>query len=289
VRLQPVPSTRPPSKADFARYIREPAHPLIVKGAMDEWPAMRTWSLEFFANEFADFPITAYAPQFSAFAICGVETTVASYVAYLRNPADAAIDGTWVTGDPDLLKRSALTLYAGNFNPADAELGNRELFFRDVPEFPPFLDCWMNRLDPAFREACERQQAHYFVYLSVPGAMTPLHQDFWATHTFLAQIAGRKEAVLFAPELLPELYRDPTGDVRTMMADPTYDALEGWRVELTRGDLLIIPSGWFHYVETIETSLTYSGAWIDGGNWDAYVRLATEALSREEAAAEKRG
>ena len=60
---------------------------------------MRTWSLEFFANEFADFPVTAYAPQFSAFALCGVQTTVASYVAYLRNPADARIDGTsdWTT------------------------------------------------------------------------------------------------------------------------------------------------------------------------------------------------
>ena len=279
MRLQPVPTTRPPSKEDFARYISEPAHPLIVKGAMDEWPAMRTWSLEFFENEFADFPITAYAPQFSAFAICGVETTVASYVAYLRDPANARIDGTWVAGDADVLKSSSLTLYAGNFNPADPEIGKRDLIFRHVPEFPPFIDSWMDRLDPEFRDACERRHSHYYVYLSVPGGMTPLHQDFWGTHTFLAQIEGRKEAILFAPDLLDELYRDDTGDVRRMMTDPSYDSVTGWRVELTRGDILIIPSGWLHFVETIERSLTYSGAWIDGTNWDEYVRQATETLS----------
>jgi hypothetical protein len=281
VRLQPVPTIPPPSKPEFARYLTRPAHPLAVKGAMDAWPAMHTWTLEFFAKEFADFPITAYAPQFSAFAICGVETTVASYVAYLRNPADARIDGRWLAGDPDLLKSSALTLYAGNFNPADSKLGNRSLFFSHVPELPLFIDSWLDRLDPAFRDACEGRQSHYYVYLSVSGGKTPLHQDFWATHTFLAQIAGRKEAILFAPELKDELYRDSTGDVRRMMADPSYDSIAGWRVELTPGDILIIPSRWLHYVETTETSLTYSGAWIDGSNWDAYVRHATDALSRE--------
>jgi len=287
VRLQPIPATRPPSRTDFTRYIQQPAHPLLVKGAMDGWPAMQTWSLEFFASEFADFPVTAYAPQFSAFAICGVETTVASYVAYLRHPADATIEGTWVAGDADLLKRSALTLYAGNFNPAHPKFGNRALVFRHVPELPPFIDSWMDRLDPEFRDACECRQAHDYVYLSAPGGVTPLHQDFWATHTFLAQIAGRKEAILFSPDFIEELYRDSTGDVRKMMADPSYDAVAGWRVELTPGDMLIIPSRWLHYVETIETSITYSAAWIDGSNWDAYVRGATEALSREARAASR--
>jgi ribosomal protein L16 Arg81 hydroxylase len=66
--------------------------------------------------------------------------------------------------------------------------------------------------------------------------------------------------------------------VRKLMADPTYHNVPGWRVELTPGDILIIPSQWLHYVETIETSLTYSGAWIDGSNWDAYVRQAREVL-----------
>lgn len=281
MRLHPIPATAPPSKEEFARYIHQPGHPLIVKGAMDDWPAMHTWSLEFFAKEFADFPVNAYAPQFSAFAICGVATTVASYVDYLRNPEDARIDGTWLEGDPDLLKSSALTLYAGNFNPADPELGNRDLVFRYVPQIPPFIDSWMDRLDPAFRDACERRYSHYYVYLSARGGVTPLHQDFWKTHTFLAQITGRKEAILFAPDFTEQLYRDRTGYVRRLMADPDYDAIEGWRGELTPGDLLIIPSQWLHYVETIETSLTYSAAWIDGSNWDAYVREATEALERE--------
>jgi hypothetical protein len=45
--------------------------------------------------------------------------------------------------------------------------------------------------------------------------------------------------------------------------------------------MLIIPSGWLHYVETIETSLTYSADWIDANNWRAYVRDAAEALRRK--------
>jgi ribosomal protein L16 Arg81 hydroxylase len=62
------------------------------------------------------------------------------------------------------------------------------------------------------------------------------------------------------------------------MFDPPYDSLEGWRVELTPGDLLIIPSQWLHYVETLETSLTYSAAWIDETNWERYVEEAKRKL-----------
>lgn len=280
MKLRDIPRTGTPSRLEFAAYMKSAEAPWVITGAMDDWPAMQAWSCDFFAEEFADFPVSAFAPQFPALAKWGVKTTLASYVAYLRDPDSATIDGTWIKGEPSSLKDSGLTLYAGNFNPAHPTFGKPDLIFRYVPRLPDFIDSWMGLLQPQFRAECETVQSHYYVYLSVPGGVTPLHYDFWSTHAFLAQIAGCKEAILFRPELTDELCAEPSGDVRKMMADPKYSDVEGWRAELAPGDMLIMPAGWLHYVETLETSITYSADWIDVHNWRAYVSEATKTLAR---------
>jgi ribosomal protein L16 Arg81 hydroxylase len=150
-----------------------------------------------------------------------------------------------------------------------------------VPPLPSFVDSWLGLLEPGFRERCERLQSHHFVYISAPGGVTPLHHDFWDTHAFLAQVVGRKHAILFDPRFMAELYRDSTGDVRAMMRDPEFGSIEGWCTDLTPGDLLVIPGRWLHYVETLETSITYSADWIDANNWRRYLCEATAALAKQ--------
>lgn len=269
------------SRLEMAAYLQAPAAPLVVRGAMQGWPAMKHWSLDFFAEHFADFPVMAHAPQFPGLAICSVKTTLGNYVDYLRNPGKGRIRGEWLKGDPATLLGSGLSLYAGNFNPAHPKYGDRDFLFRYVPAMPDFIECWRSLLDPDFNRACEWLQSHHFVYLSVAGGVTPLHDDFWDTHAFLAQISGRKEAFLFSPDRMPVLYDEQTGNVRAMMDDPKFADVEGWRATLMPGDMLILPSRWLHYVETIETSITYSADWIDATNWRSYVASATEALAGE--------
>ena len=275
--LAPIPRVPSMSRPRFASYLRDPAAPLVLTGAMDDWPAMRDWSPEFFADRFPDFPVRAHAPQ-SAVAQFEVQTCVAAYVAYLRDPGRGLAEGVWTKGDPEGLALTEWTLYAGNFNPAHPGCGDPDLVFRYVPAMPAFVDDWLTMLDARFRERCMHMQSHHFVYLSAPGGVTPLHHDFWDTHAFLAQVRGRKRAFLFAPDDMELLYAEEHGDVRRMMRDARYAKVHGWSGELGPGDMLIIPSRWMHYVETVETSVTYSADWIDAANWRAYVAGAQAML-----------
>jgi hypothetical protein len=278
--FRPVERVRTMSRLEFAAYMRHPEAPVVITDAMDDWPAMKRWSLDFFADRFPDYPVQAHAPQFAEFAICSVTTTLARYIDYLRDPSCGHIEGTWNKGDRATLLRSGLTLYAGNFNPAHPICGNRDLVFEDVPALPDFVECWRCLLDPAFNRECEAVQSHYYVYLSAPGAMTPLHDDFWSTHAFLAQIVGRKEAFLFAPGDVCRLYGRCAGDVRAMMQDPQCADIEGWRATLCPGEMLVLPAKWLHYVETLEPSITYSVDWIDAGNWRNYLAQAVQAVEQ---------
>jgi hypothetical protein len=279
MRFRDIDKMQTLSRLEFAAYMRQPTAPLILTGAMRDWPAMEEWSLEFFGTAFSRYPIVARAPQSSTVAVCSVKTTVGHYVDYLCNPANRHIQGQWIKGDPDILANCGWTLYAGGFNPAHPILGNRELLFKYVPSLPDFIDCWRSRLDPNFCNECELARSHYFVYLSAPGGVTPLHHDFWSTHAFLAQIVGRKEAFLFSPASIPLLYSELTRNVRKMMDDPKFADVEGWRAILSPGDMLILPSRWPHYVETLETSITYSADWIDSSNWRTYVTHGLRAIA----------
>ncbi|AOZ50386.1 cupin-like domain-containing protein [Chromobacterium vaccinii] len=281
MKFQPIPRIPYLSAKALTAYLAKPASPLILTTVMRDWPAMRRWSFDYFAQTFGDFPVVAHAPQFPTVARWSVRTRLSAYIDYLKAPEQGAIAGEWLKGDAESLRRSGLTLYAGNFNPAHAVHGDPERIFADVPKLPDFIDNWLDLLNPRFRDLSLKVQSHYFVYLSVPGGVTPLHHDFWSTHAFLAQISGRKEAVLFAPADAKLLYQEQSGIVPAMRDDPRFADVIGWQGQLGPGDFLLMPAGWLHYVETLEASITYSADWIDGSNWRAYIAEAEHTLRQK--------
>jgi hypothetical protein len=278
MKLNVIPRMAGLSRHGFSTYLANPPSPVVMTRAMDDWSAMRTWTLDYFADRFGDFPIAAHAPQFEELANWGVRTNLRNYARYLRDPHGAEIEGRWLKGDAASFRESGETLYSGNFNPAHPKYGQPDEIFRAVPETPDFIDSWLRLLRPSFVAECRRIQPHYFVYLSAKGAYTPLHMDFWDTHAFLAQISGLKRATLFHPDDAELLLSDATRDVRTMLGDPRYTAVVGWTADLGPGDLLVVPSRWLHFVETLEFSITYSMDWAGATNWRAYVRNGKAAL-----------
>lgn len=88
-----------------------------------------------------------------------------------------------------------------------------------------------------------------------------------------AQVVGRKRIHIFAPELAPNLYINKSGPQRNTSAvaseqellTPTEDrpllsaalASEGAFVtELDPGDVVYIPQGWYHCVQSLSTSVS---------------------------------
>ncbi len=96
--------------------------------------------------------------------------------------------------------------------------------------------------------------------------VTALHCDL--DHSFLAQILGRKRVRLYSPSLEQELYAfDTFNSFRPCRVDvgapdlnrhPRFADARGVEVVLAPGDLLIIPTGWFHAVWALDHVLSIS-------------------------------
>lgn len=107
------------------------------------------------------------------------------------------------------------------------------------------------------------------VWVGPAGTYTPLHRDPY--ENMFAQVVGRKRVHLFAPALAPYLYIKPSGpqqntseiaseqELLTPSRDRPLlsDALasdDAFVAELDPGDVLYIPQGWYHCVQSLSTS-----------------------------------
>ena len=49
-----IPRVAPPSAAAFESDFVRASRPVILRGVISDWPAMRKWSLEYFKHEYGD-------------------------------------------------------------------------------------------------------------------------------------------------------------------------------------------------------------------------------------------
>ncbi|AVD82823.1 cupin [Pseudomonas sp. SWI6] len=112
------------------------------------------------------------------------------------------------------------------------------------------------------------------IWIGPKGTLTPLHRD--DSDNLFAQVWGEKSFILAAPH-----HRDALGcwatspdgglegcDVDPKAPDPQRfpgcQAVHFMEVVLQAGDLLFLPEGWFHQVESRSTSLSVN-FWVDSG------------------------
>ena len=99
-----------------------------------------------------------------------------------------------------------------------------------------------------------------FFWFGPGGTVTPLHHDL--TNNFMAQVMGRKRVRLIAPWELPRLYNDrhcySQIDLSTPDLDchPLFDGVAVMDVVIGPRDLLFLPVGWWHHVESLSVSIT---------------------------------
>ncbi len=272
-----IPTYRLP---DFARAIaREPellaSHPCVVRGFTERWPASALWTdLDALADAFGSLPVTAGAPQFTTntnVGMCQVRTDFGTYIDYVKDPSRIGelFDGQWVKGDLATLQRSGLPLYCGNMRLV--RHAREDVLAKIAPLVPGDMEC-LNDEIPYFYQSGN----HVWLYVSLAGALTPLHQDNNAVISYLAQLEGRKDAVLYSPEDKAHFHKKGVGYLDPSDPDetdfPTWRQARPWTATLDPGDLLIWGANWAHRVATLSRSVTVSVDIVNGCNIDAYAR-----------------
>jgi Cupin-like domain len=239
----------PPSVDDFRRVYQEAGVPVVIEGLTERWNARR-WTLDSLAAEFGAVEIAvAIAPGGTIVGnprrgVPYRKMTLASFVAQLAS------------GDrPDLYLSTSLE------------------------EYLPGLLAQLDRA-PYCAEAPWRRSR---LWMSAAGTASPLHRDI--AHNLFVQLHGRKRFWLYSPEATPWLYSysfasglpnfsryDP--EAADDDAFPHARAVRPTEVHVGPGDVLYLPSMWWHHVRTLERSLSVNTWWADGGWLEAAVRAA---------------
>jgi lysine-specific demethylase 8 len=109
-------------------------------------------------------------------------------------------------------------------------------------------------------------------WIGPAGTVTGYHVD-WGDNV-LAQICGRKEVRLVAPKYSKYMYPSKRFDQGTMSSDMDVDNLDAdrfplfakateYRVVIHPGEMLFIPRGWWHYVRSLDKSISVSNISYD--------------------------
>jgi hypothetical protein len=151
----------------------------------------------------------------------------------------------------------------------------------DIKLSPVFVEDWLPLLPEAFRVVMD-QATQYFsagVLIGPKGSQLGLHYDFLRSHAYLAQIVGRKRCVLFSPEDSAALY-DGKADVAAPDFDkfPLLQNVTAYECILEPGELLFIPSRWWHHVVGLEKTVTVNYNFFNRMNFGGYVTLLLREL-----------
>uniref|UniRef100_A0A8C4R1H9 2-oxoglutarate and iron-dependent oxygenase JMJD4 n=1 Tax=Eptatretus burgeri TaxID=7764 RepID=A0A8C4R1H9_EPTBU len=137
-----------------------------------------------------------------------------------------------------------------------------------------FSSDWLNEF------ADSRQTDDYrFVYIGPKGSWTPFHADVLRSHSWSANMCGRKQW-LFYPPGQEDLLRDPLGNLPyDVMIDPLPNAAPApLEIIQEAGEVIFVPSGWYHQVHNLLIMKSCTGMDYQ----DFYLFLLTIAKNRIE-------
>lgn len=224
-----------------ARYLLE-GIPVIMSDALGDWPLFtmgRDESLRHFAELQGITRHGDYVKKTFSTDRDFRSTSMADFIASLDAPQSKPADGQ-----------------------PPAYMGNNILPERLLAliDFPPYFE--------------RSQYIPPRIWIGPKGTLTPLHRD--DTDNLFAQVWGRKSFILAAPHHRPALgtwSTSPKGgldgcdfnpDAPDYQRFPEARQVPFLRIELQAGDLLFLPEGWFHQVESVSTSLSVN-FWVNSG------------------------
>jgi hypothetical protein len=227
-----VPVVQKPSKEEFLEQFYSQNKPCIIKGALDDWPALELWQNG------------EYLKERNGDAIVEVQANRESDSDYELNSQKHKKEmnfGEFV----DILERGDETNdWYMTANNTGKNLEALRALREDI-RYPEYL-------------TDDKDQG--FFWYGPKGVVTPIHHDL--TNNFMAQVRGRKLIKLVAPYESQYVYNNKHCFSPVDLFNIDYDRFPLMReanvidVEIGPGDLFFLPVGWWHAVKGLDISLT---------------------------------
>lgn len=212
--------------------------PVVLKGGIDHWPAMKKWTPKYFAETFGDMQVE-------------VQSNRQSDELFERNSIKHR----------KLMKMSDyvdLIEHGGESNDYYMTANNTQQNIEAIKS--AFED--LGDFGKGYRKLTDDPTFNTYFWLGPKGVFTPLHHDL--TNNMLVQIYGRKKVTLIPALQVPNLYNDSHVFSQVPFPQVDYDKYPLMRnvtpmeVVLEAGDALFIPIAWWHCVNGIEKSISIS-------------------------------
>ena len=230
-----ISSTTAITVGEFRKQYFRKKKPVLLRGMASSWPALQKWDFDFLSKR----PGPKVALELGNVIQGKTDFVTADYNAYmdqLRSPADAASAQKPTSGK----EKPYLSLFD---------------IFSAFPELERDVDFSL------FESLCVTN--YVFAWIGPAGTITGFHVD-WIDNV-LAQVHGRKRVTLVAPNETKYMYPSPKYEYRSMLSRvdpllkesfPRYAKAHPKVVHLEPGDMLYIPRGWWHRVESLTPSIS---------------------------------
>ncbi len=261
------------SKLSYAEFSREylfPLKPVIITGALEQWPALKRWTPEFFQQEFAGMRFSIPSAEYGQAGF--KDARPPEYV--MEQFIDLVLNSSPEQPAPYLRNKVLYDMFPS--------------LKADIQPIPDYVQPnWLgdHYLVNRVREVLNRGDK-IELYIGGRGAKFPvLHYDGAGTHAFLMQIYGRKEYIVFPPEQEPWMYVAPNKRNLSLLNDvenpdlekfPLFRNARATRFFLDPGETLFVPSHWWHTAKILSPSITVSFNVLNQSNWHEFVEYVTK-------------
>jgi hypothetical protein len=244
---------------EFAAYYARREQPVVVRGALADWPPLKNWTLDYLRSHYGWRPVRVglakeglsaaqYAQSLKALGLPlarTIESMARIGLIETRMTFARAIDVIFHRSDPDLKCRIHQESLDSFWNGALAEEC-------PAPSYVP------------------RKLLTANIWMGSAGNVTGTHYD--TEPNINVQLLGRKEVILYPSWQFYELYPRSAFDFMANFSQvnvaapdlkrhPQFQGATPLRAVLEPGDFLFIPVYWWHYFNTLEASLNVNFWW----------------------------
>jgi hypothetical protein len=241
--------------------------PVVVIDAAQDWPALATWTPEYFKSKY------------------GAQTVEVTYGVkqQLAEVMDGVLASTAAKPGP-YLHKVIIHQHMPSLLP-DLEPEN-------IYAFP------MRFCSPLMPQRFRRPDGYLKLLIGGVGGKFPLmHFDSDNSHATITEIYGDKEFVLFAPEDTAYIYPHANSPSTSQIDDldrvdlnkfPDFPKATQYRAVISPGETIFIPSRWWHSARVVTTSVSVCTNSMYSTNWSGFVNLSCDSATGSTAKFAKR-